>query len=192
MLQRLPAAAAWRHLGSREGFETTFFARDGTDILLEGHTAAVEDGQAWAVRYALVVDERWSSRHATIVGQAAPERCEVTLVSVGAGRWHVDGEHRPELDGCVDVDLESSACTNTLPVHRLHLDVGARGVSSAVYVRAPDLSVMRLDQEYRRLQDDRGTQRYWYQAETFDYEGELAFDAAGLTLDYPGLAHRVY
>jgi len=192
MLNALPESAAWRHLGAREGFETTFFARDGSGVLIEGHTAAVEDGEAWAVRYAVVVDEQWHTRHATIAGQSARGRREVIVESVGAGRWHVDGEHRPELDGCVDVDLESSACTNTLPVHRLRLDAGEHGVSPAVYVRASDLSVMRLDQDYQRRDGDRETERYWYQSATFDYEAELVFDAAGLTVDYPALAQRVH
>ena len=29
-----------------------------------------------------------------------------------------------KLDGCIDVDLKSSCCTNTIPVHRLQLGVG--------------------------------------------------------------------
>lgn len=43
------------------------------------------------------------------------------LISDGQGRWTVDGEPAPQLDGLIDVDPEASACTNTLPVHRLPL-----------------------------------------------------------------------
>ena len=55
----------------------------------------------------------------------------------------------------------------------------------AAYVRALDLSVTRLDQTYRRL-DDR---RYDYTSEA-DFRAVLKYDAAGLIVDYPGIAVR--
>jgi hypothetical protein len=187
----LPKSAAWRHLDSREGFETTFFASHGPDTTIEGHTAAVEDAAAWAVRYAITVDGTWHAREATIVGQVADGVREVLLRSTGEGRWEVNGRRRPELDGCLDVDLESSACTNTLPVHRLGLDIGDRARAPAAYVRASDLAVTRLEQEYRRIDNDGQMHRYWYSAPAFDFECELVFDASGLTFAYPGIACRV-
>ena len=54
-----------------------------------------------------------------------------------------NGRAEPELDGCFDVDLEASACTNTLPIHRLAgLGIGEEAAAPAVYVRATDLAVM--------------------------------------------------
>lgn len=41
----------------------------------------------------------------------------------GEGRWLLDGEPAPHLEGCRDVDLESSAMTNSLPLHRMELPV---------------------------------------------------------------------
>jgi uncharacterized protein len=191
VLVAFPVAAAWRHVDARDGFETAFFARRGSDLVMEGHTAAVEAGEAWAVRYAVTIDARWHAHTATVVGQTARGAREVVLESVDDGRWQVDGTHRPGLDGCFDVDLESSACTNTLPLRRLGLQVGQRAAAPAVYVRAADLSVMRLEQDYRRLHSVGALQRYWYRSPAFDFECELVFDAAGLTVEYPGVAHRV-
>ena len=91
----------------------------------------------------------------------------------------------PHLDGLVDVDLEASACTNTLPVHRLLMPVGELVVASAVYVQASDLTVRRLDQTYRRLDDH----RFDYASEG-GFHAELTYDASGLVLDYPGIASR--
>lgn len=108
-----------------------------------------------------------------------------------SGAWHVEGVERPDLDGCVDVDLESSACTNSFPVRRLGLPVGGSADAPAVYVRAGDLAVYRIEQHYTRLDDDDGIrQRYAYRSPTFDFDAVLVFDAAGLALDYPGLAVR--
>ena len=53
------------------------------------------------------------------------------------------------------------------------------------YVRAFDLSVMRLDQTYRRL-DDR---RYHYTSQD-SFRAVLEYDAAGLIVGYPGIAVR--
>ncbi len=187
----LPASAAWRHRDAREGFESVFLAPDGSGYRLEGHTAAVEDGQAWVVGYRIALDERWITRTARVWGWSAVGQQDVTLEADGAGLWHVDGAATPELDGCLDVDLESSACTNTIPVHRMRLGVGQAAEAPAVYVRALDLAVERLDQRYARVDDDGPHQRFDYRAPAFDYEDRLVYDAAGLVLDYPGIASRV-
>jgi len=34
----------------------------------------------------------------------------VRLAFDDSGRWRTNGSAAPELDGCVDVDLEASAC----------------------------------------------------------------------------------
>ena len=110
---------------------------------------------------------------------------ETVLISDGEGRWTVDGEPASQLDGLIDVDLEASACTNTLPIHRLALSLGEVTAAPAAYVRALDLSVARLDQAYRRL-DERC---YDYTSEA-DFRAVLEYDTAGLIVDYPGIAVR--
>ena len=77
--------------------------------------------------------------------------------SDGAGHWRVNGVAVEELDGCLDIDLEASACTNTLPIHRLGLGVGQTADAPAVYVRAVDLAVERLEQRYARVDSDGST-----------------------------------
>lgn len=114
----------------------------------------------------------------------------MTLRSDGAGRWRIDGRPAPHLDGCLDVDLESSSLTNAFPVHRLGLPVGEHAGAPAAYVRALDLSVERLDQRYTRLADAGSRERYHYAAPAFEFECELLYDEYGLLLDYPGIATR--
>jgi hypothetical protein len=106
-------------------------------------------------------------------------------------RWFVDGEHVPSLDGCDDLDLESSACTNTFPLHRLALPVGGRAAAPAVYVAAPALRIGRLEQVYEHLDDRDGGSRYRYCAPAFSFETVIRFDASGLVDDYPMIAERV-
>ena len=80
--------------------------------------------------------------------------------------------------------------TNALPVHRIALPVGARAFAPAAYLRALDLSVERLDQDYVRTADEGRYQRYDYAAPAFGFACRLVYDEAGLVLDYPGIAVR--
>jgi uncharacterized protein len=187
----LPAAAAWRHLDARAGFEVLFPGRESDGYRLDGYATAVEEGEVWSIRYALTLDTSWATRSAEIVGRSTKGAHELRLEGDGAGGWRIDGRAAPELAGCLDVDLEASACTNALPIRRLALDVGQESDAPAVYVRASDLRVERLEQHYARLQDAGGRARYDYAAPAFDYRGVLVYDEYGLIIDYPGLAIRV-
>ncbi len=192
MTMQLPSIAAWRHLDARDGFEVLFVRREHDRYHLDGYSTAIQEGEAWGIRYALTLDEDWVTRSAHVVGQSASGAHEVRLEGDGSGEWRVDGEPAPQLSGCFDVDLEASACTNALPVHRLGLRVGERAVAPAVYVRAPALRVERLEQSYARLESDGGERaRYDYVAPAFDFKAVLTYDRFGFVLDYPGIAVRV-
>jgi uncharacterized protein len=186
-----PTSAAWRHRDAREGFEVAFFRREPDGHRVEGHTTAVEDGAVWSVRYTIGFDPTWHTRRAHVVGLDAAGTRHLDLLTDGAGRWRIDGRPAPHLDGCIDIDLESSALTNALPVHRLALGVGDDADAPAGYVRAPDLAVERLDQRYLRIPDQAGRRCFEYEAPRFSFSCRLVYDEAGLVLDYPGLATRV-
>lgn len=185
----LPPAAAWRHRDGRTGFEVAYFRPDARGLAVEGCATGAEDGQLWAIDYRLRLDGSWHTRSARIVGRYPDGRRTLTVQSDGLGRWQLDGSPAPEFDGCLDLDLEASAFTNALPVHRLGLAVGDAADAPAVYVRAGDLGTARLAQHYRRVVDGAG-QRYDYAAPAFDFRATLDYDAHGLIVDYPGLAVR--
>jgi hypothetical protein len=187
----LPATAAWRHLDARVGFEVLFLAHKNDRYHLDGHATAVEDGEAWGIRYALTLDSNWATRSAHIVGRSALGEHEIRLESDASGSWRVDGKPMAQLSGCVDIDLEASACTNALPVNRLKLEVGQAVDTPAVYVRARALQIERLEQRYQRLPNAGERARYAYLAPRFDFRAVLVYDQHGLVLDYPGIAVRV-
>ena len=188
----LPVTAAWQHRDARRGFEVVYFQPDGHGYHINGCTTAVEDGQTWVVSYAIRLDETWATRSAQIKGRSASGVRYVRLEADGLGRWRADGEVASHLDGCLDVDLESSAMTNALPIHRMGLRVGARASAPAAYVRALDLSVERLEQDYVRSADESHHQRYDYAAPVFGFACRLVYDESGLVLDYPGIAARTF
>lgn len=198
-LSQLPTSAAWRHHGARDGFEVLFvdrLTRGGAGSPLEGTrlrgaTTARESGVDWAVRYDIALGQDWSTRSALISADVEAGSYTVEAVRDESGRWRIDGEPRPDLDGCLDIDLECSAVTNTLPLHRLPLLAGQRVEVPAVFVHAATGAVTRLEQSYRLLRRGPDAPRVEYTSTTFDFEATLSFDAAGLILDYPGLATRI-
>ena len=186
----LPTSAAWRHRGARDGFEVAYFEVLDRGCRIEGMTTAIEDGVTWAVEYSIDLDETGATRGARIRGRSAAGSSSALLEADGAGRWLVDGGPAPHLDGCLDVDLESSAVTNALPVRRMGLAPGARAAAPAAYVRAVGLAVERLEQTYLRAPDEAARQRYDYAAPAFGFTCRLVYDESGLVIDYPGIAVR--
>jgi hypothetical protein len=192
----LPTVAAWEHVEARRGYEVVFFTAGADGLAIDGTTTGTEDGESWWVGYRIQLDGEWNTQQAEITGRSASGEHRRLLTTDGRGRWLVDGVHEPALDGCVDVDLESSACTNTVPIHRLDLQRDEIADAPAVFVRADDLRVERLEQRYRLGPDGRsglgghGAWKLAYEAPRFGADFDLTLDPHGLVLDYPHLAMR--
>lgn len=106
-----------------------------------------------------------------------------------AGRWTVDAEHRPDLDGALDCDLGLCPLTNTMPVLR-HGLLGQPGTGPHTFLMAwvsvPGLQVSADRQTYTPLARTGHGARIRY--ESGDFASDIEFDADGLVLDYPRLA----
>jgi len=143
-----PPSAAWRHHGLRSGFEVVYLSPVEGGYHLDGCTTAIDGDQTWIVSYAIWLDTSWATRRACVSSRSGAGWRSTVLDANDEGHWKVDGEAAPHLSGCRDVDLESSAMTNSLPVHRMTLPVGGRTAAPAAYVRAEGLVVDRLEQTY--------------------------------------------
>ncbi len=189
MLDALPSFAFFTHSDVRDGFESVCFRPDDQPFRLEGGTAAVEDGVPWSVQYRVAVDDGWRTTYVEAAG-ISPSGHHATVAEVRDGRWWVDGALRPDLDGCVDIDFESSLVTNTLAVHRTDIPAGTSVEVPAAFVRADDLRVQRVEQTYSCLENDPTGAVFDYSSTTFDFACRLVFDASGLVVDYPGIGRR--
>lgn len=187
-LASLPGVASWRHTGARTGFEVAFFTVDGRGVRIEGSTAATEDDDSWIVDYAIRLDNSWTTRWARITGRHPAGTYVTEIEADGAGGWTIDGIPAPRLRGCLDLDLESSAMTNTFPIHRLRMRHGSTVSAPAAYARAIGPAVERLEQTYTRS----GAESYDYTAPALDFRCPLTYDVHGLVVDYPGIATRVH
>jgi hypothetical protein len=101
------------------------------------------------------------------------------------------GTHLPALDGCIDIDIWPTPFTNTFPIHRASLAVGARAEFTMVYVDAGSgagIAYRAMRQGYTRLAPA------LYRYENLDGSGfaaELPVDADGIVIDYQGLFRRL-
>ncbi|MGC5628847.1 putative glycolipid-binding domain-containing protein [Georgenia sp. Z1344] len=99
------------------------------------------------------------------------------------GLWSVDGQDRDDLSDAFDIDLSFSPFTNTLPIRRLDLDLGASAEIVCAYVDTPSLEVTTDPQRYTRLD----THLYLYESMDSDFSREITVDDDGLVVGYPGL-----
>jgi uncharacterized protein len=185
----LPPWAAWEHVHGSPCLEVVFIRTTDQEIQFEGITSAGRNGQSWRVDYLLTVNRDWVTRTARITSRNGNLRRSLELDAHEDGTWRLDGRPVYEVHGCLDVDLETSALTNALPIRRLGLRPGEAADAPGVYVRGSDLRVERLDQRYRRLPDGEHRE-YHYEAPRFGFEATITYDRDGLVRDYPGIARR--
>jgi hypothetical protein len=80
-----PSTASWQHREARSGFEVAYFQAAESGWIIEGTTAAVEDGQTWVVTYSIELDAAWVTRRARIEGRTVSGSRETRLESDGYG-----------------------------------------------------------------------------------------------------------
>jgi hypothetical protein len=175
---RLQRAVVWSRLDTA-GTESSTLSRDdgwvlaGTLVVLAGSTPV-------AASYSVACDARWRTRRVDVHASSPDGDRQIRLASDGQGRWTRNGRRCPDLDGCADVDLALTPSTNTLPIRRLGLAVGASSPVTAAWVRFPELAVEPLPQRYTRL-DDR---RYRYESRDGAFTAEVDVDDLGLVTAY--------
>ena len=189
-MTELPATAAWRLVEAHQGFEVVFARPAPAGYRFDGHSTGVEDRVPWSVTYSIEVDADWRARSAKVLSVSAEGERRLRLEGED-GRWQIDGRPAPDLDDCLDVDLEGSVLTNAFPLRRVALAIGEGVDAPAAYVRVPSLAVERLAQRYARLPDEDGRRRYDYESPDFGYRDVLVYDEHGLLVAYPGIAERV-
>lgn len=185
--------ASWIHRDARDGFECASLRRRGDGYVLVGHTTAREEGVCWSVGYRIEVDARWRTVAADVTELLGGRERRLVIESDRDGRWTVDGVEAPQVAGCVDIDLESSAVTNTIFLHRVEPSSGEPAEAVSAYLRCAPLRLERLEQTYRRAPDldlD-GEVAFEYRSPSFGTDVVLRFDEYGLVNEYPGLAVRL-
>jgi uncharacterized protein len=145
---------------------------------LEGTAVLAEPVSA--LTYRVVCDEAWRTRSVSVSGWIESRSVDMHITIFG-GRWTLNGDPQRAVDGCLDVDLNFSPSTNTLPIRRLGLAIGASATIAVAWLRFPSLTLERLEQTYRRT-----AERTW-QYSSEDFTAEVEVDEEGLVTRYEGL-----
>lgn len=145
------------------------------------------EGRDFGAFYSAVIDSGWRVLSFRI---EPSDGGRLALSSPEPGRWvDEDGFDRPDLTGCVDIDLSATPFTNTLPIRRLGLTRADGEVTLPVlYVPFGDLAPKPAVQFYRALEDGR---RYRFENGDRSFATDLPLDEDGLVLDYPNLFKRL-
>lgn len=174
--------------GRRVGWETWDGAhREDTSIVWEneGWTVVGDVGRE-RVQYVLRINALWHVRQFLLFRDL--DEPDLWLGTDGAGRWgEVNGAHRPDLDGCVELDLCCTPFGNTLPIRRLPLAVGDRTTIDVARIDPETLDVRRVHRRYTRL----APRRWRVETEDGDAAVEFEVDSYGVVTDVPDQWRRV-
>jgi hypothetical protein len=172
-----------------DGLDVTWTTWDGD----HAETLTVRwDNEAWtatgrvereAVEYVIRLSPLWSVSQFLLFRDL--DQPDLWLGTDGRGRWgEVNGAHRPDLDGAVDVALACTPFTLSLPVRRLPLRVGDRVELPVLDIDVETLGVVPTTVAYERLDEQR-----WRVSES-GTTIEFDVDAHGLPLDVEGRFRR--
>ncbi|MGI9073901.1 MAG: putative glycolipid-binding domain-containing protein [Bryobacteraceae bacterium] len=180
-MEMLQKAVVWRNLQAN-GSDYCELWRTAEGWVLKGTAIAVL-GEAGPVlcTYDIQCDNHWQTQRAEVTRRIGSDVRKISLLVESRGSWQESGQQLPGLHECVDVDLSITPATNTLPIRRLKLLVGASHEATAAWVRLPELEVQPLSQRYTRIDSD----TYRYESAT-GYSTILRVDEKGLVKLYFG------
>jgi len=151
----------------------------------EGWTATGEVGRE-AVTYVLRLSATWQVRQFLLFRDL--DEPDLWLGADGTGRWgEMNGDHRHDLAGCTDVDLAVTPFTNSIPIRRLKLDVGASADVVAATIDIDALGVVPVRQRYERLTARRFRRTSLDNGEITEFD----VDEYGLVHDEPDTFRRL-
>jgi uncharacterized protein len=107
---------------------------------------------------------------------------------VPGGPW--DGE-LPDLSAALDIDIENSPLTNTMPILREGFQTGGSGDFVMAFVQMPTLRIVTSPQRYEHVRAGESGSVVRYLSRDGDFTAELELDSEGLLEFYPRLARRV-
>jgi hypothetical protein len=107
------------------------------NLLADDATAVIRLSAQWMVQQMLLFRD-------------LPEP-DLWLATDGHGRWgEMNGAHRTEFDGCVDIDFANTPFTNSILTHRLPLHIGHTADLHVVTIDVETLGVVSAPYRFTR------------------------------------------
>jgi hypothetical protein len=169
---------AWRRTDEVLADEHCTLAVRGGGLSLIGTVLGSEEGVPIRIEYRVLADGAGLTSAVHVRDLRGFDQRTLTVERSTKGVWTVDGVPAKALKGCTDIDLGCSPSTNTLPIRRLRLGVGASSTIQAAWVRFPALEVVKAAQTYTRLDE------FTYRYTSGDFTAALTVDEDGLVAQY--------
>ncbi len=169
---------AWRRTDEILADEHCTFTVRASGLSLIGTVLGSDGGVPVRIEYQVLADAAGLTTAVHVRDTRGFDQRSLRVERTAKGEWSVDGAPSKALKGCTDIDLGCSPSTNTLPIRRLRLVVGASSTIKAAWVRFPAFDVVMAAQTYARLDAD--TYRY----SSGDFAAELTVDDDGLVMRY--------
>lgn len=169
---------SWRRADEVRTDELCTVSLRDAGLSLVGTVLGAEGGLPLRIEYRVIADGSATTTAVHVRDLRGFAQRTLALTRSTKGAWTVNGAADRSLKGCVDVDLGCSPSTNTLPVRRLRMAIGASKTIQAAWVRFPELTVHKTAQTYTRLDE------FTYRYASGTYEGELVVDDDGIVAQY--------
>ena len=154
-----------------------------SDWHLTGTAVFSHQQQPCRLDYLVVCDSNWHTRSGKVAGWLGDTAVNIELAIDLDHHWQLNGIARPEVAGCIDLDLNFSPSTNLLPIRRLGLAIGQAAEISAAWLRFPTFELEPLPQLYRRLDES----TYHYESGGGQFVADLQVNSIGFITNYPGI-----
>ncbi len=169
---------AWRRSDEVAVDEVCTVTMRGGGLSLVGTILGSEAAQPIRIEYQVLVDAAGLTSAAHVRDLRGFDQRTIVLERGPKGDWRVDGTAARALKGCTDVDLGCSPSTNTLPIRRLNLAIGASKTIKAAWIRFPELVAVNAGQTYTRLDE------FTYRYASGSFEATLTVDDDGIVTQY--------
>ena len=175
----------WRAL-EYEGLEHVTLEASAGGCAAQGVAVGATGSVPFGLRYRLEIAGDWTPRSLRL---ETTDGRGVILRREPGDRWFLgDGSELAALAGCVDIDLQGSPLTNTLPIRRLRLGDGRSAEIDVAYVPFDTFQPVVFRQRYTCLKAGR---LYRYENADGSFSADLPVDEYGLVMDYPALFERL-
>lgn len=172
----------WRRL-DHPGHESALLFNEGNSRRLHGTAVFSYDQRPCRLDYRIVCDAAWQTQSATVAGWFGENVIEIKIAASVDRRWQLNEVDCPEVEGCIDLDLNFSPSTNLLPIRRLGMVVGQEMEVRAAWLRFPSFRLEPLVQIYRRIDET----RYGYESGGGSFVAELRVNRVGFVTNYPNI-----
>jgi uncharacterized protein len=151
---------------------------------LSGTVVALSAGCPLTLQYRVEIAPDGHPRSADL---SLSSGASLTLARSTIGGWTINGAPAAQMAGCTDLDIRLTPSTNTLPIRRLALEVGAAAEIQVVWVDVPSFDLRVVRQRYTRLR----AHCYQYDNLLSGYQADITVDDLGLVTGYPGAFERL-